>query len=165
MAKRNRKPSQLSFDFSASGEIEQLRTEINRVKIENDRLRSENALLVGEVSRLKELLPIKAATAQIESETTTALIYAPQAPAVDIVTKHSPIEHKIKLFRQYFKGREDVYAVRATDKQGKGVYFPKRQYLGQENGKHVWGDYLPLTDDMIKSHLQDEDHTGCLFKP
>lgn len=59
--------------------------------------------------------------------------------------------------RSYFKGREDVYAVRGFDRTGKPAYFPQKEWLGKENGKIVWGDYLPLTDEVIKSHLQEEN--------
>jgi len=55
------------------------------------------------------------------------------------------VSEKIKLFRSLFKGREDVYARRfeniTTNKSG---YFPVKN-------KDV---FLPVTDDVIKSHLQ-----------
>ena len=55
------------------------------------------------------------------------------------------IDEKIKIFRALFKGREDVYARRfeniATNKTG---YFPVK------NGEL----FLPITDEVIKSHLQ-----------
>lgn len=54
------------------------------------------------------------------------------------LTKGSHIEDKIALFRSYFKGRDDVYAVRAVNPNGKAPYYPKRQYLGKENGRIQW---------------------------
>lgn len=149
---------QLSFDFSGADELERLRSEnrllkaeidrlrqdYHRLRIENDRLRSQyadfsNAVYTGEFK------PI-----QHTSEP------SPSLPRT--VTKHSSADEKVKLFRQFFKGRDDVYAVRSADRQGKVAYYPKRQYLGKVDGKHVWGDYLPLTDEVIKSHLFDEVH-------
>jgi superfamily II DNA or RNA helicase len=62
------------------------------------------------------------------------------------------------MFRSYFKGREDVYAVRGTNEAGKAPYFPKRQYLGKENGRMIWGANLPLTDEVVRAHLQDDRH-------
>lgn len=52
-----------------------------------------------------------------------------------MVTKQSPVEEKMALFRIYFKGREDVYAVRGNDKTGKPAYFPQRERLGKEKRK------------------------------
>ena len=55
------------------------------------------------------------------------------------------VNEKIKLFRSLFKGREDVYARRfeniITNKSG---YFPVKN-------KDI---FLPITDEIIKSHLQ-----------
>lgn len=52
---------------------------------------------------------------------------------------------KIKLFRSLFKGREDVYARRWQNvKTGKLGYSPARKN----------NETLPITDDIIKSHLQ-----------
>ncbi|MCL1973146.1 MAG: DEAD/DEAH box helicase [Endomicrobia bacterium] len=55
------------------------------------------------------------------------------------------VSEKVKLFRSVFKGREDVYARRfenpAANKSG---YFPVKN-------KDV---FLPITDEVIKSHLQ-----------
>lgn len=55
------------------------------------------------------------------------------------------VSEKIKLFRSLFKGREDVYARRfenpIADKSG---YFPVKSK----------DSFLPVTDEIIKSHLQ-----------
>lgn len=50
------------------------------------------------------------------------------------VTKKSELQDKIALFRSFFWGREDVYALRGIDKTGKVWYFRAREYLGIENG-------------------------------
>jgi hypothetical protein len=118
---------QLSFGFIDTDELIQLRKKINRLQSENDQLRSELAILKNE-NRV-----------------------------VNDVTRQSPILDKIRLYRQYFKGRDDVYATRKVDSTGKSIYYPTRHYLGKENGKVVWGEYLPLTDEVIKHHLQKED--------
>jgi superfamily II DNA or RNA helicase len=73
------------------------------------------------------------------------------------VTKRSSINEKVTLFRSYFRGRDDVYAVRGVNRTGKAPYYPKRQY-SKENGEVIWGDNLPLTNDVIRAHLQDEQH-------
>ena len=58
-------------------------------------------------------------------------------------TELTPNE-KIKLFRSLFKARDDVYARKWANKEKRG-YSPVKTYTG---------DYLPLTDEVIKYHLQ-----------
>jgi hypothetical protein len=73
---------------------------------------------------------------------------------------------KIQLFKELFKGREDVYALRFETKKGKKGYSPvcanrfKKDYCNYKcfecpNPKHP-----PLTDGMIKLHLEGEKVVG-----
>lgn len=147
MPKRKSNPRQMSFHFTDEKELVHLRDQINQLKAEIDQLKSQNAMLVAENYRLRD----KLGNSQVEQ---TAEVTSFNE---EMVTKQSSIESKIKLYRHYFKGREDVYAVRTTKQIGKSVYFPKRKYLGKENGKHIWGENLPLTDEVIRDHLQKEN--------
>jgi superfamily II DNA or RNA helicase len=72
------------------------------------------------------------------------------------VTAKSNSEEKVKLFRNLFRGREDVYAVRWEGRNGKAGYSPAC--------RKVWGasfpkksdkpkEYFPLTDQVIQNHL------------
>lgn len=163
MTKRRETSVQLSFGFSDASEIERVKIEHNRLKSENDQLKAENAILVAENKWLKERLLIFTAEDSSNHSDSTIITASETEPVAilsngEIVTKQSTIEQKITLYRHYFKGREDVYAVRGMDKKGKTTYYTKRHYLGQENGKYVWGENIPLTDDVLKNHLQDEDH-------
>jgi len=64
-------------------------------------------------------------------------------------------EEKIKLFRSLFKGREDVYARRWKNyKTNKSGYSPAKK--NKEN-------LLPITDEVIKNHLQGQDPKEPLF--
>lgn len=137
-------PDQLSLHFN-NDEIEQLRRENRLLKAEVDRLRKEIAMLSGKRISRKPT----ASKASHESSDSSAKIHF-------AVSKSSPIEDKIQLFRQYFRGRDDVYAVRSTDRQGKTIYYPKREYKGWQNGKPLWGDFLPLTGEVIEDHLINE---------
>jgi superfamily II DNA or RNA helicase len=79
-------------------------------------------------------------------------------------------EAKIGLFRELFRGRDDVYAVRWESPDGRKGYSPKserdwkawyaarpeeRQNVDRETRKHV-----PLTDEVIRAHLQGEITVG-----
>ena len=117
------------------------------------RLRDENR-------RLRELL-------------TRNGIEIPPDPPVLVETleprRFSP-EAKIRLFRELFRGRDDVYAVRWESPDGRKGYSPKsdrdwkawyaarpeeRQRVDRETRKHV-----PLTDEAIRAHLQGEITVG-----
>lgn len=128
----------------------QLRNQNNHLKSELDQMRAEFALVLADNHRLKEM--IKTQTPQsVSIESDNFMQYNIH------VTKRSTIEEKIGLYRSYFKGRDDVYAIRSNNKTGKSEYYPKREYLGKHDGKHVWGENLPLTDAVIRDHLQKED--------
>ena len=127
---------------------------------ENIRLREQYARSLTEIDRLQRIVDSIIKPNRVLEE---KLPVTPTSDLIEVsklspeVSKRSSIEEKIACFRDYFKGREDVYAVRGIDKSGKSTYFPKRPYLGNENGKVVWGENLPLTDAVIKDHLQNED--------
>lgn len=151
--KKNRDlPDQLAFNFGDSTEIERLKNEINRLREENAKLLMENERLkrTGKIEGSASFSPETNVFSDMESK-------RENDGRPTKVTKQSSIEEKIALFRNYFKGREDVYAVRGSDQKGKAFYFTKRQYLGKENGKAIWGENLPLTDEVIKDHLQNEN--------
>ncbi len=66
------------------------------------------------------------------------------------VTEQSVQEVKIALFRNLFRGREDVYAKRFENlKTGKKGYWPAY--------RNEWGseprEFLPFTDEVVRNHL------------
>lgn len=64
-------------------------------------------------------------------------------------------DEKIKLFHSLFRGREDVYARRwENSKTNKSGYSPARK-----NKETL----LPITDEVIKNHLQGQDPKEPLF--
>ncbi|MFA5192710.1 MAG: restriction endonuclease subunit R, partial [Verrucomicrobiia bacterium] len=76
--------------------------------------------------------------------------------ATAAITAKSSSSEKIILFRNLFRGREDVYAVRWEGRNGKTGYSPAY--------RRVWGgsfqkksdepkEYFPLTDHVIQNHL------------
>lgn len=79
-------------------------------------------------------------------------------------------EQRIALFRRLFFGRDDVYAIRWENADGRSGYMPKadrdwKSYLGakEEDRKKVdrlTRKYRPLTDDVIRAHLVGEQTVG-----
>ncbi|MEB3102817.1 TOTE conflict system archaeo-eukaryotic primase domain-containing protein [Ferviditalea candida] len=162
MINGNDDPDQLVFEWS--NELEQLKRRLQQVTEERDQLKRQNILLLQENSLLKKrvLQPSEAEIAPL-SVSGNDLILSEQTPLAPrssqktaTVTKHSTIEEKVRFYRSLFRGRDDVYAVRGMDKQGKTVYYRKRELLGKENGKYIWGDDVTLTDETIRRHMEDE---------
>ncbi len=60
-------------------------------------------------------------------------------------------ERKVKLFRELFRGRQDIYAVRwVSRKTGRSGYSPARR----RNPASSENELLPLTEQVIRAHLQ-----------
>ena len=112
---------------------------------ECERLREENRQLREGVGR------VHIETQKPESSPTVITSLA----AVAISAKSSSKE-KIKLFRELFRGREDVYAVRWEGRNGKTGYSPacrKTWSASFRNKSDEPKEYFPLTDQVIQNHL------------
>jgi len=114
MARRIKGSGQLELDLFDAGESKRLREENGRLRAVSQRLQTQNAELIDEINRLQRLV-----------YSSVGIVVPEEAfesnAGVDLrsVTKRSNIEDKIALFRSYFKGRADVYAVRAANTNGK----------------------------------------------
>jgi len=94
------------------------------------------------------------------------------APKAGLVTRESPSEAKIALFRSLFRGRDDVYAVRwETKRTGRSGYFPacankwNRRVCRMPRVKCAdctHRKFLPLDDEAIRMHLEGR-HTVGLY--
>ena len=72
------------------------------------------------------------------------------------VTSKSTPDGKVKLFRNLFRGREDVYAVRWEGRNGKAGYSPAYHRIwgmSFRNAPDKAKEYFPLTDQVIHDHL------------
>ena len=72
------------------------------------------------------------------------------------VTSKSTPDGKVKLFRNLFRGREDVYAVRWEGRNGKAGYSPAYHRIwgtSFRNAPDKPKEYFPLTDQVIHDHL------------
>jgi len=85
------------------------------------------------------------------------------------VTRLSPQEAEVALFRRLFRGREDVYPRRfESRKTGKSGYTPACMNEWQRGicqkprikcADCEARDFIPLTDDVIRNHLLGRDPT------
>ena len=79
-----------------------------------------------------------------------------------VVTNHSPANEKVALFRRMFRGREDVFAMRWTGRDGKSGYSPAAlKDWSQLDAKGRPGrTLLPLTDEVFVAHLTGRQTIG-----
>ncbi len=130
--------------------------EVRRLLEENARLRS---LLIA------HSIPIPEA-AQPTSHPSQAANSAPETRKPGIATA----EQRIALFRSLFRGREDIYAIRWENNDGRSGYMPKadrdwKSYLSAKDEDRKKVDrltrkYRPLTDDVIHEHLVGKETVG-----
>src|SRR5579875_2109605 len=151
---------QMTLGLPEPRNVQLLLEENRRLSAENQRLRTQTSTLMEELERLRQFVngivphhDVQKGDAELPQG-----VAVREKPASHMVTKRSRIDEKVALFRSYFKGRDDVYAVRGAERGGKAPYYPKRKYLGRDNGEVIWGDNLPLTVDVIRAHLLDEKH-------
>ncbi len=125
-------------------------------------LREENA-------RLRSLLiehGIPISEIPGKSENSHALSVAPEACKPTLGTA----EQRIALFRSLFRGRNDVYAVRWENADGRYGYMPKadrdwKSYLRAKDEDRKKVDrqtrkFRPITDDVVRGHLIGEHIVG-----
>ena len=128
---------------------------------ENIRLREENA-------RLRRLLTVHSIPIpQLAPENPPPTKTVETAPPVD---KEERARKRIALFRTLFRGREDVYARRWENVDGRHGYMPvvikdwnainrsrpeERKKVDQKTRK-----FIPLTEAAIESHLLGKDTVG-----
>jgi hypothetical protein len=135
----------------SEGDASSLRRELSQALAECARLAEENRRLLEQLG----LPPNPPPTPPRASGVGTI-------SAVSPVTQHSPTDAKVKLFRELFRGRDDVFAVRWIGRDGKAGYSP----AGQRN----WHDcdekgkpkrrLFPLTDEVIYAHLAGQHTIG-----
>jgi superfamily II DNA or RNA helicase len=116
------------------------------------RLREENA-------RLRALLGIDERTGDGHAVAwSPTLLSNPElSPAIDAGSSNAA---KLKVFRSFFGARSDVYAVRWENvSTGKTGWSPATRG-GSFRPRRSRPEYLPLTDDVLASHLRGEATIG-----
>ncbi|RHW43474.1 restriction endonuclease subunit R [Neobacillus notoginsengisoli] len=81
---------------------------LEKLIAENNRLLRENAYLTKQIALLLKQPMIR----RLDLEN------------IELVTKHSPFDNKLKLYKSLFKGRYDLYAKRWIAKDGRSGYSP-----------------------------------------
>ena len=128
----------------------------------------ESARLREENSRLRRLLaehgiPIPTAASNNEAP-------SPAGELLGERTVPDKAAQRLALFRSLFRGREDVYAVRWENPDGRAGYAPKadrdwKAYLGARESDRRKVDrqtrkLRPLTDDVVRGHLMGKQTIG-----
>lgn len=137
--------------------LEEALAECARLQRENERLRKALGLSSDKSGR--------ASPEQAAAPRETAAV-----PKAGLVTRESPSEAKIALFRSLFRGREDVYALRwETKRTGRSGYFPacankwNRRVCRMPRvkcGACAHRKFLPLDDEAIRMHLEGRQTVG-----
>lgn len=147
-------------------ELEKAIQEIERLRQENAQLRKKLGIEVSEPKADYSQSGLTSVGPNISVEETQETrsygghgppISAARPPGID---SNFSSGEKIKLFRVLFRGREDVYAVFwLNERTGKKGYSPAcDDPWSSRTGKPK--KYLPLTDDVILSHLTGEKIIG-----
>ena len=136
--------------------------ELQSANEECGRLREEN-------KRLRQLLTNHGIPITVTQTQGPTLVQG-MGSASNIVSHASDSKAKIALFRTLFRGREDVYAVRWENPDGRAGYMPKadrnwKAYCASrlEDRKKVdrkTRTFRPLTDEVIRQHLAGEQTIG-----
>ena len=131
------------------------------------RLRDENARLRGLLVEHRIRIPEPRLASGI-----------PQTPQTISATRDvgrsasGTAEQRIELFRSLFRGRDDVYAIRWQNSDGRSGYMPKadrdwKSYLRAKDKDRKKVDrqtrkFRPLTQDVVRGHLVG-DHTVGIY--
>lgn len=136
-------------------QLEAFRIELDELRAENERLRRA----LGRRDRQLQSVPCQPGELRARAA-------VPKSPT----NASSPIRSQIALFRNLFRGREDVYPVRWRAKDGRAGYAPKAQrdweaYMAArpEDRKAVdrrTRKLLPLTDEAVAGHLNGAETIG-----
>ena len=137
-----------------------LRAELKRANAECERLRQENADLRVQLGEPREVgAPIVGADFSLDQK---------KAQPSATVRADSRPELKVSLFRNLFRGRDDVYAVRWEGRNGRTGYSPagirewsQASLVGQGKKRSVRHSKLfPLTEEAIRDHLLGRQTIG-----
>jgi hypothetical protein len=117
---------------------------------ELETLRSDNV-------RLRRLLKLSEEQARAADPDQATLSGAPESP----VNMRSAPEDKVHFFRDLFRCRSDVYALRwENHRDGRSGWMPAIHGYWRRGMNRADASYLPLTADVIGQHLRGDIHIG-----
>lgn len=128
--------------------FEELLTENQRLRKRVYELEQENALL-------------RAQCVPVLSEPESQQYRTRNRKTLTEEEKELELQRRVNLFRDLFRGREDVYAQRFVSKSGKAGYQPvckKRWSAGCQEHRYkcegcLLREFVPLDDDILRKHL------------
>lgn len=129
--------------LTVSDEMEVLRAEVGRLRVEN--------------SRLLNLLRLSSKEARPPGPAQTAFFEAQPGP---VHAGSSPVD-KVAFFGALFGARPDIYALRWENRRaGKAGWLPAVRGGWRKGTRHEDREYLPLTAEVVTAHLSGEHHLG-----
>ncbi|MFC5401426.1 TOTE conflict system archaeo-eukaryotic primase domain-containing protein [Cohnella soli] len=139
--------------------------EIEALRREQEKLKREVESLKNQLASLSSIEPEGNRTSQKNEapydESIPPILAAELEEDSVVVHQLSKVEDKLALYRNYFRGREDVYPIRWSNKQGKSGYSPACgnewtsvcQKPKVKCSACAHQQFLPVTDDVISKHL------------
>jgi len=117
--------------------------------------------LEGENRRLRDLLGLDREDRTVPVGVWEPTLFAEPTPhAASGVDQRSSPETKVRLFRDLFRGREDVYALRwASSRTGKSGWGPAIRG-GWANTSRPDRELLAFSDRVLADHLSGAEHVG-----
>lgn len=131
-----------------SSTLAEINRELERLRAENERLRG--LLGLDNPSRLDHVAPWE------------PTLFRDPSSLVDLpaVNRQSTSDAKVALFRSFFGGREDVYAVRwENGRTGKSGWGPA-VVGGWANARKPGREYASFTSEVVEAHLVGDIHAG-----
>jgi superfamily II DNA or RNA helicase len=122
-----------------------------------ERFPSELETLRADNVRLRHLLKLSEEQARAADPDQATLTGAPESP----VNMRSSPEDKVGFFRDLFRCRSDIYALRWENRRdGRSGWMPAIRGYWRKGMNRADALYLPLTADIIGQHLRGEVHIG-----
>lgn len=112
-------------DLSLLNKYQDLLIENDKLKAENKRLKAQ-LKIINPSSGVASTTEMPAAVSDDKEEISSKnpLDIPTQPEHISVINQNSKSNEKIKLFMSFFKGRDDVYAKRWQNKEGKSGYAP-----------------------------------------
>ncbi len=141
--------------------VQRLTKQLEELQAECDCLRKENELLKRKLAHCRCEDTV---FGQAEASSLKKVKYSP-----DSISIHSSTDDKIALFRNLFRGREDIYPILWTAKDGRQGYSPAcknewdRIYCNKKKvkcGQCKNRSFIPVSDQTIFNHLSGRHTIG-----
>ena len=125
-----------------------------------DALRRQIAELRAENERLRGLLGVGTRDEAVSPSEPTLFVEAEGDACNAPVDRNSPREAKGALFRSLFVGRDEVHALRWENSRSSKAGWSPAVRGGWSNARRPDREYLPLTEEVVDSHLSGAAHVG-----